>query len=263
MNEKLQYAKMLDIPVTSTVTYKPPKKRLFKRRKKDEDVKKQLLDKINGETGEPQITEEAAAAENSEVAENVLLETSETETACEEATSTVRIAEKKAKKRGKFGIIGVQLCVIGALVLGIFLTDAFMADSGINTFIKGVFGGEKATVKNYDDFKPVLSSGTVNVNEGVITISGKNSIYAPCDGTVAAISKDENGTYTVEVKHSDNFKTLLTGLDMIYVEDGQTVFGNIPLGYVNGGNAKLCFFDGDGRMLNDFSVDGNAVIWAV
>ena len=41
------------------------------------------------------------------------------------------------------------------------------------------------------------------------------------------------------------------------------MFGNIPLGYVNGGNAKLCFFDGDGKMLNDFSVDGNAVIWAV
>ena len=50
MNEKLQYASMLEIPVnTCNVTYKPIKKRRLKRKKhpSSEEVKNELLKKVN------------------------------------------------------------------------------------------------------------------------------------------------------------------------------------------------------------------------
>ena len=53
MNEKLQYASMLDIPVnTCTITYKPVKKRRFlkKRKSVSDDAKSALMNKINSET---------------------------------------------------------------------------------------------------------------------------------------------------------------------------------------------------------------------
>ena len=50
MNEKLQYASMLEIPVsTCNVSVKPAKKRLFSKKKKvnHEQVKEQLVKKVN------------------------------------------------------------------------------------------------------------------------------------------------------------------------------------------------------------------------
>ena len=51
MNEKLQYAEMLEIPVnTCNITYKPPKKRKGRAKNVDADkVKAELVDKINME----------------------------------------------------------------------------------------------------------------------------------------------------------------------------------------------------------------------
>ena len=52
MNEKLQYASMLEIPVnTCNITLSPIKKRKFKRKKKEdaEVVKNKLIEKVNTE----------------------------------------------------------------------------------------------------------------------------------------------------------------------------------------------------------------------
>ena len=65
MNEKLQYATMLEIPVnTCNVTFQPTKKRKT-RRKKDvnpEAVKQQLMNKINAEEQPLEEREEIANA---------------------------------------------------------------------------------------------------------------------------------------------------------------------------------------------------------
>ena len=57
MNEKLQYATMLEIPVsTCNVTFRPTKKKRTKTKKQQnpEVVKEKLLSKINSEKEEPQ-----------------------------------------------------------------------------------------------------------------------------------------------------------------------------------------------------------------
>ena len=78
MNEKLQYASMLEIPVsTCNVTYKPTKKRRFGRKKSaaTEDVKKELLKKVNAISeveSVPSAPEKTAAEEVAEtLTENV------------------------------------------------------------------------------------------------------------------------------------------------------------------------------------------------
>ena len=48
MNEKLQYASMLEIPVQScNISYKPIKKKTKKKKAVQDDVKEKLLTKIN------------------------------------------------------------------------------------------------------------------------------------------------------------------------------------------------------------------------
>ena len=69
MNEKLQYASMLEIPVNScNITSAPLKKRKVRRKKTraDEDVNKELLDKVNGAENNAE-----GAADNSAMRETV------------------------------------------------------------------------------------------------------------------------------------------------------------------------------------------------
>ena len=70
MNEKLQYATMLEMPVsTSSVTALPKKRRFFKRKRvNDELIKQELLKKVNQEQD---LTENQG--------DNLIVEESETE----------------------------------------------------------------------------------------------------------------------------------------------------------------------------------------
>lgn len=271
MNEKLQYAEMLEIPVnTCNITYKPPKKRKFKIGKKvnAEEVKAELIDKINS-SEQPECVETDEAVENgvalsvADSAENVL----PTERDNGSLTVEIRQAEKsEKKKRGKLGVIAVQLAVIGVLLATIFITNALFADSGINTFFKGVFGrdAETADERNYSDFVPVIkvNGGALSTDNGVLTMSCVGSMYAPCDGTVTALSVGNDGKYTVEISHSDNFKTVISGLDFVYSEQNGNVFANIPVGYVSDTVATMCFYDGE-TLITDFTLTDNTVVWAV
>ena len=286
MNEKLQYAEMLEIPVnTCSITYKPPKKRRGRSKKQvdAEAVKEQLMEKVNATAAEdtayrPQEetydvgavhgNAENAAFENMSDEEYVSA-AKETSAAAEDyQTVSIRPAEKK--KRGKFGIVAVQLCLVGALIATIFLTNALVPNSGINTFMRGVFGGGTKTVATderlYSEFNPVLPvDGVVPTvaEDGVMTFAGEGSLYSPCDGKIASVTQTEDGKFTLEITHSENFKTVFTGVDYAYVSQGDTVFSNIPVGYVLGEEVKLCFYGENGTVITDYSVDDNSVIWAV
>ena len=275
MNEKLQYASMLEIPVsTCNVTFKPAKKRRFGRKKKvdPEAVKEQLLNKINAE-------EQAVAEENSveEVDTNVdgLTDGVKEETVSEQiedSVSTEYTAEVRPlkKQRGKFkiSVIGVQLAIIGVLLATIFLTNALYTDSGINVFLRGVFGTDKSVSVDdriYADFSPVINlddGSSVVLENGVMTFSGSGSVYSPCDGKVSAISKDENGKFTLEITHNSNFKSVLTGVDYAYAGLNDTVYHNIPVGYVTAG-ATMCFTGSDGSVISDYQIVDDTVVWAV
>jgi len=265
MNEKLQYAEMLEIPVnTCNITYKPPKKRKTQRKTVDGDkVKAELMDKINSEQVELK-TEDLESPE--EITEERLSEP-QVESENQSITVSIKQVEKSTgKKAPKFGIIGIQLSVIGILLATIFLTNALFVDSGINVFFRSVFGTEVNATdeREYSDFAPVINLGNTPyaLENGVITFAGAGSTYSPCDGTVISLSVGEDGKYAMEVAHSNNFKTLLSGLDLAYFKVGDMVKANIPVGYVLGENATICFYNGD-SVITDFTIDQNSVVWAV
>ena len=272
MNEKLQYAKMLDIPVsTCNVTYKPPKKRWFKfkRKIKDEQVKEKLLEKINAENEEVSPVDTVEPLENLEqdvapvvqpLGEEEVVQV-DNEEPIVDTVSTVSVTERKLKKKTRIGVIGIQLCVIGALVATVFLTSAFYPGASIATFFGDVFGTAKEeAVLVYNDFSPVIANGSLK--DGSVVVSGKASVYSPCNGTISEVTLLSNGKYAVTVTHSPVFSTVISGLDLIYGQASEEVVSNIPLGFVFSGDVAITFYNGD-DMITDFSLETGTVVWAV
>ena len=273
MNEKLQYASMLDIPVctTSVSTITKKKKARKKKRVNDELVKAELLKKVNSE---PDLNEGLVEEITDLVATNRqtdLISQNEQElgqeTALEQSTSNVYMAKIKRKKSPfKITVVGVQLLIIGVLVATIFLTNALYKDSGINVFLRGVFGTENSVVdaREYNEFSPVISMGNndgVIISDGMITFAGEGSVYAPCDGVVKKILVAENGRYSIEIEHSKNFRSIISDVERVYVSEGDRVFGNIPVGYLESDGATMCFTNGQGELLDDYEMVDNTVVW--
>jgi phosphotransferase system IIA component len=278
MNEKLQYATMLEIPVnTCSVTLKEGKKKRFfrKKSKNPEAVKEQLMNKINTEQIEEK--EEETICEQVQLGmplmqENLLGEQEiqeETTSQATESTATVTAKKKEKTKKFKFSLVTVQFAIIGVLLATIFLTSALYKDSGINVFFRSVFGTNQAQaidLRSHKDFSPVIAVSdevNVSISDGVMTFSGEGSVYAPCDGKVTSITKDQNGKYSFEITHSNNFKSVISGLDFAYAGLDDAVYSNIPVGYVNTDGATMCFKGGDGLVISNYQLVDGSVVWAV
>ncbi len=278
MNEKLQYATMLEIPVnTCNVTLRTGKRKKSSRKKvkNPEQVKEELLNKINAEQFseensstyvESPIDEYKEAISDQATSE----ESEELISFPEEPTDTASVKPvERPKRKFKFSIIATQFAIIGVLVATIFLTNAFYSNSGINVFFKNVFGTTQEKVvddRMHDEFAPVLAVGSmteVTLNDGVMTFSGKGSVYAPCDGKVVSIAKDGNGRYVLEIAHSQNFKSIISGVDLAYAGLDDMVYSNIPVGYVNADGATMCFKGGDGLVISEYEIVDGSVVWAV
>ena len=309
MNEKLQYATMLEIPVnTCNITYKPQKKK--KKNKKQvlvEDVKDKLLKKINGtiqsdkENPMPtintmlendgnfegnnqadytnQILEDG---QNVNLGENYLqgqLLATESENQTFNGENSVEIkqissADKKRKIRKekrqnkKSAFLGVQLAIIGALIGIIFLTNSFYPNSALNVVFNSIFGSpaEAVAEKTYNEFSPVLSlgdSGEYLLTGGTVSCTTSGTIYPPCSGVISSVTKNNDGKFSMEIEHTSQFKSIISGLDYAYHEVGEKVFDNIPVGYVSGEEVSLCFVNGEGEVITNYQLDGNSVLWAV
>ena len=189
-----------------------------------------------------------------------------------EATSTVKRGRVKVKKervrrRRSVNVITVQLLIIGVLVATIFVTNALYTDSGVNVFLRSVFGTESVAVDSrvYTDFAPVINDSDISgytVEAGIINLSGEGSVYAPVDGTVSRLEVAEDGKITLEITHNKNFISVFNGLDYAYSGIGDTVYGNIPVGFIRG-EAEMCFLAGDGQVISNYQVVDDAVVWAV
>ena len=263
MNEKLQYATMLEIPVnTCTVRERVGRKSKRKSKKVNSDeIKNKLITKINSQEEKKESNALVVAEQESSVQPTEEIALKE-----ERRDITVSVVERK-KKKFSFSVIGAQIAVIGVLIGAIFLTNAFYPDSGLNVFFREVFSsGQPSAVDNrtYKDFAPVLAvGGGLNLDGGVITIGSEGSVYSPCDGKVVSVTVSEDGKYSLEIAHGKNFSTTLSGLDYAYCTLGDEVYYNIPVGYTEAGGAKMCFLSGEGAVISDYTIDGNSVIWAV
>lgn len=67
--------------------------------------------------------------------------------------------------------------------------------------------------------------------------------------------------YTLEVKHSDNFSTIISGLDTVYLAEGDAVMYRLPVGYTDGeGAVNVMMYSGD-TLLNCYSAEDNKLAW--
>lgn len=242
MNEELCYAEMLEIPV-ETVTMKRRGRKRAKETETGTDLQGRLVEQVN--------------------------EHMEDDPLYAESTPIERTAPKKhAKLAGR--IVIAEFAAVCVLCAAIFLTNLLMPASAINTFVRGLFQGESeaADTRTYTDFtlSPVVNDyveADLAVSEtGVLSFTAKCSVYAPCEGKVSSVHGDGEGGYTVELKHSDTFTTVMSGLDEVYYTVGDAVKSNLPLGYSGGERAVRVTFYSEGNVLNCYTLGENGLAWS-
>lgn len=264
MSEGIDYAEMLEIPVTTVNVVQ-------KKRRHARDLKHRAVGKVNERMearlntedatyagNEPPETKEPFFGEGEGENEGILSESLETK------------AENAASGRRTHPALIVEFALACVLCAVIFLTNVFMNNSAINTFLRSVLNGgngETAVAKTYSDFKltSVVSEysdvQTALSETGVLSFQANCSVYPACEGTVGSITKSGD-TYTVALTHSDTFQSVYTGLSEVYYQQGESVLSNVPFAYSDGNATVQVSFYQDGQMLNCYSVDAqNCLSW--
>ena len=263
MNDKLQYAKMIEIPDSSaTISYNVPKKKRFFL-KKENKIKDEVIGKVNKENTLK--GDNIIPVIKDKISENELnAGKNEQEQPIENLTESITVKRKK-----KFGVIAFEFVLIGLLFATILITNILLPNSAINKLINGTSNVESVETDDriYSDFKGVFSESEqaiMTVGDGVISFSGAGSVYLPVDGKLLSKEITEDGKITVIVEHNKNFKTVIAGLDYAYLGEGESVFYNLPIGYTAGDNvATMTFIGKDGNVITDYTVENGEICWKV
>lgn len=258
MNGSIDYAEMLEIPVN---TLNVTKKRGKKRRGEAEDLKERALGSVNEKVAEAEGEQPRVAQE-----ENVVDYGAPPDLPPEPAQEKPqpRFLENKLLL-GEF----IAVCALCATIL---LTNLFWQDSAINTFFRGLIAEETPAAapdeRSYAELTPgsVVSDADIecSVSEaGVLTFTGECSVYPPCDGVVESVA-ESGGAYTVEIRHTTSFSTVVAGLTYAYPAAGEAVYSTIPVGFTDGVSAvTVSLYDGD-SLIRAYSLDeDNDIVWNV
>ncbi len=234
MKDGMEYAEMLGMEVSSCDVYVKPKKTRKKKELKDDVIKK---------VNEPEV----ANAEFGEFGTDI----------------PVRSNGEK-KKKFRFDVVYAEGVAVFLLAVTILLTNIFWENSGMNRLFKSTFGDGQtvqADTRTNVNFNAQSPSGEMEVtlDKGVMVFSGKGSLYPVCDGKVASVV-EEDGKYTITLKHSDVFKTVISGVDFVYADQGDDVFKYVPVCYVNGGDAKVSMYNKD-VLVTNYAVEGGSIVW--
>lgn len=264
MNEELEYAEMLEIPV-STINVVRKKSR----RAKNAGLKEKLITRVNSRVAtEDELKTDLASPEGEESEKEPIPETAQTGREIETvllsdgeafgengAPETETNTPAYAKKDRRAGIVlGVEFSLACALCGAIFLTNVFMPASAINTFFRSFSSDDtpKADTRVYSEFS---ISGVVSEYadtqmtvspEGVLTFTDECCVYPAVEGTLAAVTSLSDGRYEVKIVHNDDFYSVFSGLDYVYYAEGDEVRANIPLGYTKGeAEVAVTMFSGE------------------
>ncbi len=263
---------MLEIPVnTCNITYKPVKKKRVRGRKKidNEQVKQELMDRVNNSVLDQ--SEQEVGEPNSQLENTFSLQDSEQSLLEEREIPVVEeniVGKDKKPKTKRSPLIIFQIAVICILLATIVVSNIVNTNSGLTAFFRGVFTNNATSVavdeRVYSDFKPVISMDGLSSEQadGVMTFAGEGNVYSAVDGVVKSVFLEADGTYTVEVAHSENFLSVFKGLTYAYAEVGNKVFSNIPVGYFEE-QLSLCFCSEDGSVISDYQVVDGYVVWSV
>lgn len=243
MNQELEYAQMLEVPVSTVSVVK--KKSIFKKKnaKDDEALKEQVVDSVNERMGDYVYSEDLTAPS---------------------APQKGAFATTMSDRSGK--ILVIEIAAACLLAIGIFLTNVFMPNSAINSFITGLTA-EEVTEAAYTDFElfPVvsdLSDAEISVSStGVITFTDDCAVYPVAEGEVASVTELSDGGYSVEIAHTSVFRTIISGLTDVYYSVGDNVEGNIPVGRSDGSREITVSMYNDGELLNCYTLSGTLPVW--
>jgi hypothetical protein len=140
-----------------------------------------------------------------------------------------------------------------------------MPQSAINTFIGGLTA-VKETEAAYSDFtltSPVSELSDAEVlmsSDGTICFTSKTLVYPVCGGEIESVI-ESSGLYTVKIAHTSTFSSVITGLNTVYSEAGDSVSANIPFAYSAGENeVRVSMYDGD-TQLSCYTLSGVVPVW--
>ena len=245
MNEQLDYAEMLEIPVNTVTVTK--KKGIFKRKQKaqpQDDLKDLVVESVNERMGAYVVSEDVSDPPKPEKLKTVA-----------------------GKSDRKSVILWTEAVLVGVIAIAIFVTNLLIPSTVINTFLESF---SKTTVEEPVYSEMTLSSivsdfsdaeVTLNAN-GVLCVLTEGGVYPVCEGTVSSVTSN-HGTYTVEIAHTSTFTSVITGLTDVYSAVGTKVAGNIPVGYSNGeAEVRVTLYD-NGTALTCLALNGGAPVWTV
>ena len=242
-----EYMEMIELPVSTCEIIVAPKKKKIAKRNVVKKVNKKIVDE-----SKPLDSVEGSGVNLAE--NNVDIE--------KRPESDIVLYEKKEKKKFKFDLVAAQVAAIFVIVVAIILTNVFWENSGINTLIKSVFSTESITedARSHDVFSATVpSTNEIVLEEGVMTIAAKGSVYSPVEGEIADVF-EKDGEYTLTIRHSDKFKSIISGLDHAYAQKGEKVYKGIPVGYSENGECKVAMFEDD-SLITAYSLDGGSIVW--
>lgn len=248
MNEELDYAEMLEIPVNTVNVVK--KKSIFKRKggkeSKQEDLKEAVLESVNERVGASVYSEDLSDP------------------------------PKPSKRHGKNAaaikqnvngskVVFIEAVAVALIAIAIFVTNLLVPNTVINTFLNS-FSASTEEEKAYSEFTLTSIVGDFSdievgqTSDGVLFFTAEGCVYPVCEGKVKDVSQT-NGAYTLEVAHTSTFKSVITGLTDVYSAVGTEVRSNIPVGYSNGEReVRVSLYDND-ELLTCFSLSGDVPVW--
>lgn len=259
MNQELDYAEMLEIPVSTVNVVK--KKSFFKRRRnpaeptpQPDELKEMVVESVNERVGAYVSAEDLTEPKKPEKVK------------FKDKFSGAAAALKD--KGGK--VLFIEAVAIGLIAVAIFITNVFMPNSAINTFL-GLFSKTTpaaASEPAYSELKlsPVvsgLSDAEISVSDsGVISFTAECSVYPVYDGKISRVYGDaDSGLYTVEIAHTSAFKSVITGLTHAYYGADTKVAANLPVGYSDGKSEVRVSLFNDGALLNCVTLTDEVPVW--
>ncbi|MDE5943680.1 MAG: hypothetical protein K2H30_05695 [Clostridia bacterium] len=256
MNQELDYAEMLEIPVNTVNVVK--KKSFFKRKQavqpapQPEELKEMVVESVNERVGAYVYAEDLTDAPKPE-----------------KVRFKNRVSDAAAAIKGKGGkVLFIEAVAIGLIAIAIFVTNIFMPNSAINAFL-GLFTG----TANAEAAEPTYSELTLSAvvsdfsdaevfvsDSGVISFTAEGSVYPVYNGKISHVYED-SGLYTVEIAHTSNFTSVITGLTYAYYEADTKVAANLPVGYSDGASEVRVSLYNNGALLNCFTLMDEVPVW--
>ena len=157
-------------------------------------------------------------------------------------------------------VAAVTACLLTALISAFFLLNAFY----FKLDLWGAATGAQAKMPDerlHGAFSLALpAKNQPACQDGLLVIAEKGGVYAPADGVVSAVTQAEDGTYTLEISHSDRFKTVIAGASMAFHAVGETVYRQQPVAYCGGEIQTTVAFYEDGTLLSGLKIENSVPV---